>query len=100
MEDDLRGVVAVGLQEQGIHVRMAGNAGSLSLYGLGAANLQTLRGGVAVQRHVLCLEGRRLIAVLQEDATQGRSNDALANVAACACQHDGMKPFHILNKCV
>jgi hypothetical protein len=36
-----------------------------------------------------------MIAVLQKDAAEGRSHDALAYVAACSGQHDGMKGRHI-----
>ena len=70
---------------------MAGNAGSLSLYRLGTANLQALGRGIGVERHILRLKGCRVIAVLQEDATQGRRYYALANVAACTGQHHGVK---------
>ena len=79
---------------------MTGNAGSLSLHSLGTTYLQSLRCGVAVQRHILRLEGRRTVAVLLEDATESSSYDALANIAARASEHDGMKPFHILYRCV
>ena len=34
VEDDLRGLVGAGLEQQGVHIRMAGDARSLGLYGL------------------------------------------------------------------
>ena len=67
---------------------MTGNAGGLSLYGLSTANLKPFRGGIRVQRHVLCLEGRRTVAVLTEDAAEGGSDNALADVAARTGKHD------------
>jgi hypothetical protein len=32
-----------------------------------------------------------MVAVLQEDAAEGGGNDALADIASGACEHDGMK---------
>ena len=91
VEDDLRGMVTLGLQQQGIHIRMTGDACCLGLNSLGSAYLQTLRSGVGVERHVLSLEGSRVVAVLLEDATEGRSYDALANVATRSCEHNGVE---------
>ena len=70
---------------------MTGYAGSLGLHGLGTAYLQAFRCGVAVERHVLGLEGGGVVAVLTEDAAQGCGDDALANVAARTGQHHGMQ---------
>ena len=67
---------------------MAGNAGCLGLHGLCTTYLQALGGGVGVEGHVLCLEGCRLVAVLEEDTAEGRCQDALANIAARTGQHD------------
>ena len=90
MQYHLRRMVTLGFQEQRVHIRMTGNTSSLSLYCLSAPYLQTLWGGIAVERHVLGFERGRLIAVLQEDATESRRNDALTDIAACSCQHQGV----------
>ena len=87
VEHHLRGVVTLRLQQQGVHIRMTGDACCLCLYGLRTSNLQSLRCGVGVECHILCLEGCRLIAILTEDATEGCSDDALAYIAACTCEH-------------
>ncbi len=88
-------VVALWLQQQGVHVGAAGNAGGLGLHSLGAPYLQPVWCGVAVQRHVLGLEGCRMVAVLKEDAAEGSGHDALSYVASCACQHQGVeRPIH------
>ena len=83
-------MVGTGFEQQRIHIGVAGNAGGLSLHGLCAANLQTFRGGVRVERHILSLEGSRIVAVLTEYAAQGSSNHALAYIAAGSGQHYGM----------
>ena len=88
VEHHLRGMVGAGLEQQGVHVGMAGDACGLGLYGLGTSYLQSLGGGIGVERHVLCLEGGGMVAILPEDATQGCRQHALAHVAARSCQHD------------
>ena len=69
---------------------MAGNAGCLSLYSLCPSYLQALGGGVAVECHVLCFEGRGMITVLPEDAAEGGSYDTFADITACSCEHNGV----------
>ena len=64
VKDDLTGVVALGLQQQGVHIRLAGDASSLSLNSLRTTYLETVRCGVRVEGHVLRLEGSRVITVL------------------------------------
>ena len=73
---------------------MTGNACRLSLYRLGAPNLQSLGSGVAVQRHILCLEGRRVVAVLLKNTTEGGGDDALADITACSYEHDWVQLLH------
>ena len=90
-EHHLRGVVALGLQQQRVHVRMTGNAGGLGLHSLSTTYLQPFRCGVGVQCHVLRLERCRRVAVLLEDAAQSCRDNALANIAASACQHHGVQ---------
>ena len=94
VEHHLRRMVTLGFQQQGIHIRMTGNACCLCLNCLSPADLQSLRRGVRVQRHVLGLEGGWMIAILQEDATEGCGKDTLANIAAGSGKHHGMEFFH------
>ncbi len=93
VEHDLGSVVALRLEQQGIHIGMAGHSGGFGLHGLGAADLQALGGGEGVQGHVLGLERSGVIAVLPEDAAERGGEDALADVAAGAGQHHGMESF-------
>ena len=79
---------------------MTGDASRFGLYGLCTTNLQPVGCGVGVQRHILCLEWGRVVAVLFEDATEGCSNDAFANIATSTGKHDGVESLHILYKCV
>jgi len=56
-----------------------------------AAQLETVGGDEGVQRHVLRLEGRGMVAILEEDATERGGDHALADVAARTREHDGAK---------
>ncbi len=56
MQHHLRGVVALRLEQQRVHVGVARNAGGLGLNGLGTAYLQAIGRGIGVECHVLCLE--------------------------------------------
>ena len=94
VENHLRSVVAVGFQQQGVHIGMAGNACSFCLNGLCAAYLQSFGRGITVQGHILRLEGSWLVAVLQENAAEGRGYQALAYIAARSGKHQGVKSFH------
>ena len=84
-------MVGVGFQKQRVHVGMAGDACCFGLHGLGTAYLQSFGCGITIQRHVLCLEGCWSIAILTEDAAEGCGNNALSDIAARSCKHDGMK---------
>ena len=88
-------MVALGLQQQGVHIRMTGNACRLCLNSLSTSDLESFRSGIAIQRHILSLEGCRLIAVLLEDPTEGCSYDTFADIAACTSEHDGMQTLNI-----
>ena len=83
-------MVRLWLEQQGVHVGVRGDARSLGLHGLGAAYLQPVGSGVRVEGHVLRLEGRGGVAVLSEDAAEGCGEDALADVAARAHEHQGV----------
>ena len=86
----LRCVVRTGFEQQRVHIGIAGNTRSLGLDSLRAANLQTIRGCVRVERHILRLERGGTVAVLTENAAQGSSNHALAYIAARSRQHHWM----------
>ena len=83
-------MVGTGLEQQWVHVRVAGDTGGFGLHSLSTAYLQALGGGVAVQSHILRLEGCGAIAVLSENAAKGSGHDALAYVTAGASEHDGV----------
>ena len=89
VQDDLRGAVARRLEQERIHVRMAGHASGFGLHRLRAAQFETVGGDEGVQRHVLRLEGRGMVAVLEKDATERGGDHALADVAARTREHDG-----------
>ena len=83
-------MVALGLQQQRVHVGMTGYAGSLGLHGLRPTYLQAVGRGIRVECPVLRLEGCRVVAILQKDATECRCQHALADIAACTSQHQGV----------
>ena len=86
-------MVALGLEQQGVHIRMTGNAGRLGLHCLGPSDLQPFRSSKRVEGHILGLEGGGGVSVLQEDAAQGCGEDTLAHVAAGSGKHHGMEPL-------
>ena len=83
----LRGVVALGLEQQRIHVGVRFQSRGLCLHRLRPANLQPVRRGKRVERHVLRLERGGGVAVLFEYTAQGRGKHAFAHVAAGAGKH-------------
>ena len=87
----LRRMVTLRLQQQRIHVRVTGNAGSLCLYRLCTAYLKTFGSGIRIERHVLRLEGSGLIAVLPEDTAESSSQNTLAHIASGTYQHKGFQ---------
>ena len=91
VEDDLGSMIALRLEQQGIHVGMAGDAGRLD--GLGTSNLASVGCGKGVEGHVLRLKRCRGIAVLPEDPAKGGSDDAFAHIAAGSGEHHGMESF-------
>ena len=91
----LGSMIALRLQQQRVHIRMTSDACSLSLNSLSPSDLQSFRCGITVECHILRFEGCWLITVLLEDTTEGCCNNALANIAACSCKHNGMQLFHI-----
>ena len=88
VHDQLAACVAGGLQEDGVHPHVRLLPSGLGLDCLSPAHLQPIQGDVAVQGHVLALEGRRPITVLGEDPAQGRGQQALADSRHGALHHD------------
>ena len=87
-DDDLAAGVAGGLEEDGVHPHVWLQPRSHGLDRLGPAHLQAIPGNAAVQSHVLTFEGGGLIAVLTEDAAQGRRQKALPHPGHGALDHD------------
>ena len=87
VDDHLGTHLAAGLEQDGVHVHVGGEARGLGLHHLGPAHLAALRGDEAVQGHVLGLEGRHPDALLAEDAAQPGHHDALAHVGAGTQDH-------------
>jgi hypothetical protein len=73
VDDHLTACVAAGLEQYGIHPYVRRNARRLGLHRLGAANLQSLLGDKAVQRHILALKRRGPVPVLGENTAQRRA---------------------------
>ena len=64
MQDHLRGLIRTWLQEDRVHIRMAGYPSGLGLNRLGTSKLKALLGDEGIEGHVLRLEWSRPIAVL------------------------------------
>ena len=83
-------MVALWFQEERVHVGVAGDACGLGLHSLCTSYLKALRGGITVERHVLCLEGCRMVSILSEDTAECGGKNALAHIAASPCKHHGV----------
>ena len=93
VEHHLGSVVALGLEQQRIHIGVAGDAGGFGLDGLRPPDLQPVLRSEGVQCHILGLERSRVVSVLAEDPAERRGDDALAHVAASSGEHHGMEAF-------
>ena len=87
VEHHLCGMLAIGLEQQRIHIGATRHPRCLCLHCLGSAYLISVWGGVGVERHVLRFERCGVKSVLHEYATEGSSYYALAHIAASSCQH-------------
>ena len=90
MQHHLRRVVALGFQQERVHVRLTRDACCFRLHCLCPSYLQSVGGGIGVQGHVLRLEGCGVVAILKEDTTKGSRDDTFAHVATRSNEHDGM----------
>jgi hypothetical protein len=86
--DDLRSGVALGLQQDRVHVDRGDDPGGLGLDGLRAPDLAPVRGNERVQCHVLRLERRHVQARLPEVPAERRRDDALADRRGRTLDHD------------
>ena len=72
VDDDLGTGISGGLEQDGVHVDVGGDARSLRLDDLGPAHFTAFRGDEAVQGHVLGLEGSDADAFPFENPAKGR----------------------------
>ena len=87
LDDDLGAGLALGLEEDGVHVDGRGDAGGAGLEGLGAADLAAVGGDGGVVGHVLRLEGADAQAAVGEGAGEAGDDEGLADVGAGALEH-------------
>ena len=88
VDHELGGAVALGLDQDGVHFDAGGETGGSGLLGLGATDLQTVRGDIGVVGHVLGFEGHDAVAVLEQDAAEGSGEDGLADGGGGALEHE------------
>ena len=89
VDDDLRALVGVRLQQHRVEIGMRLQAGSQRLQRLRAADLAAVDGDGRIQGHVLRLERRNTDAAALEDAAQRRHQRALAGIGGAALHHQG-----------
>ena len=87
MQHQLRMTVTRRFQEDGVHIAVAGDARSLCLYGLRPPDLEPFGCDIAVEGHILRLEGRRPVPVLRQDTAESGRNDALSDIGGGADDH-------------
>ena len=88
VHNELASRVAGGFQQNGIHAHVALDPGGLGLHRLGASEFQSVWRDIAVEGHVLALEGRGAVSVLREDPAQGGDQQAFARAGHGALNHD------------
>jgi hypothetical protein len=87
-DDDLRAVVALGLEQDRVHVHGRRDARRLGLRGLRPPDLAAVGRDRGVQRHVLGLEGRHAVARAREEPAERGREDALADPRARPLHHE------------
>src|SRR3546814_9272983 len=75
MDDDLRGLVRLGLQQDRVHVRMKFRTAGEGLQGLSPADLPAVRRHRRVVGHVLWLEGKDAKAAISKDPAKPGHKD-------------------------
>ena len=99
VQDDLRREVVRRLEQDGIHVGMRRDAARFGLHDLCPPHLASFGRGVGVERHILCLERCRMMAVLTENAAESRVDDAFACVGTGADEHNRFERLrHVSHK--
>ena len=88
VHDDLAAHVRGGLEEDGIHPHVRGNARRFGLDHLGPAHLPAVCGDEGVQGHVLTFKGGDPKALLFEDPAQARGDQAFPRPGHGALDHD------------
>ena len=97
LHDDLAADVALRLQQHRVHVDRRRDAAGDRLQPLRAADLAAVRlagqvGDGGIVRHVLRLEGPHAHAAVLRGAAEAGDQHRLADIRACALQHD--RPRH------
>ena len=93
VDDDLAAHVGGGLQQDGVHAHIGGDARRLRLHHLGPAHLPAVGGDEGIEGHILALEGGHPITVLLENAAEARAEQAFARVGHGALDHDALCHF-------
>ena len=89
----LGAVLALGLEQDRVHVDAGFDAGGTGLQRLGAADLAPVARDRGVVGHVLRLEGAHLEPARRIGAAQARDEQGLADVGAGALKHQGRRPL-------
>src|SRR3546814_18085416 len=87
MDDDLRGLVRLGLQQDRVHVRMTFRTAGEGLQGLSPADLPAVRRHRRVFGHVLWLEGKDAKAAVSKDPEKHGHKDGVTDNGTRALQH-------------
>ena len=77
-----------GLQENGVHPYIRGNARGLRLNHLGTTHFSAVCGNKGIQRHILTFEGSHPVAVLPEHPAQTGAQQAFARIGHGTLNHN------------
>src|ERR1700722_3114058 len=88
LDDDLRADLALGFEQNRVHVHARRNAACARLQRLGAADLATVVRHRSVVRHVLRLERTDAKAALRERTAEARDDQRLADVRSRPLEHE------------
>jgi hypothetical protein len=84
---DLRGAIALGFEQHGIHVDRDGHARRRGLHRLRAANFSAVIGHCGVVRHVLRFEWRNAVSSAREEAAKRGDERRLPGVGRGSLHH-------------
>ena len=91
VDEELRGVVGLGLHQQRVHVHDGAFSCGAGLHGGGAADLLAFVGDEGVERHVLGFERGDAEPATCEQAAEAGDQHGFADVRAGAEDHDGLE---------